>query len=146
MKKGIYLVSIMFSLVFCLVFSNGLALAAEPITIGVVTSLSHPAGEQAYIAAQIAVDEINAAGGVQVGSEKRLIKVVTSDSRDAEPGVPVTDALLALEKTILEKKGRRGSGRAASFRSAFVGHGHHRQIQGPDAGHFGNDTGFRGQD
>lgn len=77
---------------------------ADPINIGVVTSLSHPAGEQAYQAVQIAVDEINARGGVTVGKEKRLFKALPSDTRDAEPGVPVTDALLALEKTILEKK------------------------------------------
>ena len=104
MIKGIHVVGITICLAVCLAFSCAAALAAEPITIGVVTSLSHPAGDQASIAAQLAVDEINAAGGVQVGSEKRLIKIVTSDSRDAEPGVPVTDALLALEKIILEKK------------------------------------------
>ena len=104
MKKGFRLVVFTFCLAACLAFSAGWASAADPITIGIVTSLSHPAGEQAALAAEIAVKEINAAGGVQVGSEKRLIEVVTSDSRDAEPGVPVTDALLALEKTILEKK------------------------------------------
>ena len=85
-------------------FSYSFVLAADPITIGVVTSLSHPAGEQGHKAARIAVDEINARGGVKVGQEKRLINVVASDSRDSEPGVPVTDALLALEKTILDKK------------------------------------------
>jgi branched-chain amino acid transport system substrate-binding protein len=89
----------------CLVaFSFNFGWAAEPITIGVVTSLSHPAGEQGYNAVRIAVDEINAKGGVRIGQEKRLINVVASDTRDSEPGVPVTDALLALEKTILEKK------------------------------------------
>ncbi|PKN30000.1 MAG: amino acid ABC transporter substrate-binding protein [Deltaproteobacteria bacterium HGW-Deltaproteobacteria-21] len=80
------------------------ASGADPINIGVVTALSHPAGEQGYQAVQIAVDEINSRGGVKVGGEKRLLKAIPSDTRDAEPGVPVTDALLALEKTILEKK------------------------------------------
>ena len=80
------------------------ATGADPINIGVVTALTHPAGEQGYQAVQIAVDEINARGGVTVGKEKRLLKAIPSDTRDAEPGVPVTDALLALEKTILEKK------------------------------------------
>lgn len=101
MKRNI-LLSVFLS---CLVlFSFNLVWAAEPITIGVVTSLAHPAGEQGYNAVRIAVDEINAKGGVRVGQEKRLISVVASDTRDSEPGVPVTDALLALEKTILEKK------------------------------------------
>ena len=80
------------------------AISADDINIGVVTALSHPAGEQGYQAVQIAVDEINARGGVMVGGEKRLLKAIPSDTRDADPGVPVTDALLALEKTILEKK------------------------------------------
>ncbi|HUL21287.1 MAG TPA: ABC transporter substrate-binding protein [Thermodesulfobacteriota bacterium] len=101
MKRNILLIVFL----SCLVpFSYHIVLAAEPITIGVVTSLSHPAGEQGYNAARIAVDEINAKGGVRIGQEKRLINVVASDTRDSEPGVPVTDALLALEKTILEKK------------------------------------------
>ena len=101
MKRNILLIVFL----SCLVpFSYPIAMAAEPITIGVVTSLSHPAGEQGYNAARIAVEEINAKGGVRIGQEKRLIDVVASDTRDSEPGVPVTDALLALEKTILEKK------------------------------------------
>jgi branched-chain amino acid transport system substrate-binding protein len=101
MKRNILLIVFL----SCLVpFSYHIVMAAEPITIGVVTSLSHPAGEQGYNAARIAVEEINAKGGVRIGQEKRLINVVASDTRDSEPGVPVTDALLALEKTILEKK------------------------------------------
>ncbi|RJR46396.1 MAG: amino acid ABC transporter substrate-binding protein [Desulfobacteraceae bacterium] len=95
-------------LIACLAFPTFLptssANGADPINIGVVTALTHPAGEQGYQAVQIAVDEINARGGVTVGKEKRLLKAIPSDTRDAEPGVPVTDALLALEKTILEKK------------------------------------------
>jgi branched-chain amino acid transport system substrate-binding protein len=53
---------------------------------------------------KLAVDEINAAGGVNVAGKKRPFKVEVIDTRDLEPGVPVADALLALEKLILEKK------------------------------------------
>jgi branched-chain amino acid transport system substrate-binding protein len=52
----------------------------------------------------MAVDEINAEGGVMVGSEKRPFKIESIDIRDAAPGVPVPEALLGLEKIILEKK------------------------------------------
>ncbi len=53
---------------------------------------------------KLAVDEINAAGGVKVGNVKRPFKVEVIDTRDLEPGVPVSEALLGLEKLILEKK------------------------------------------
>jgi len=50
------------------------------------------------------VDEINAAGGVKVGGEARQLSVTEMDIRDASPGTPVPEALLGLEKMILEKK------------------------------------------
>jgi branched-chain amino acid transport system substrate-binding protein len=52
----------------------------------------------------MAVEEINAAGGASVGTAKRPLKVEAIDLRDAAPGVPVPEALLGLEKIILEKK------------------------------------------
>jgi branched-chain amino acid transport system substrate-binding protein len=55
-------------------------------------------------AVEMAVEEINAAGGVAVGGKKLPIKVESIDLRDAAPGVPVPEALLGLEKIILEKK------------------------------------------
>jgi len=78
--------------------------AADPIVIGVPTSLGYLEGKESLKAVEMAVDEINAAGGVTVGAEKRLFKVATVDLRDAAPGVPVPEALLGLEKIILEKK------------------------------------------
>jgi branched-chain amino acid transport system substrate-binding protein len=78
--------------------------AAEPIIIGVPTSLGFLEGKESHKAVQMAVSEINASGGVKVGSEKRPFKVVATDLRDAAAGVPVPEALLGLEKLILEKK------------------------------------------
>jgi branched-chain amino acid transport system substrate-binding protein len=52
----------------------------------------------------LAVKEINAAGGVNVGGTKRPFKLEIIDTRDLEPGVPVSEALLAVEKLILEKE------------------------------------------
>ena len=78
--------------------------AAEPIVIGVPTSLGFLEGKEAHKAVQIAVSEINAKGGVNVGGTKRLLKVAAADLRDASPGVPVPEALLGLEKNILEQK------------------------------------------
>jgi branched-chain amino acid transport system substrate-binding protein len=80
------------------------AYAAEPIIIGVPTSLGFLEGNESHKAVQMAVSEINAQGGVMVGAEKRPLKVVATDLRDAAAGVPVPEALLGLEKMILEKK------------------------------------------
>ena len=78
--------------------------AAEPIIIGVPTSLGFLEGKESHKAVQLAVSEINAKGGVNVGGTKRPFKVVATDLRDAAAGVPVPEALLGLEKLILEKK------------------------------------------
>jgi len=78
--------------------------AAEPLVIGVPTSTGFLEGKEALKAVNLAVEEINAKGGVKVGMEKRLFKVESIDIRDAAPGVPVPEALLGLEKIILEKK------------------------------------------
>jgi branched-chain amino acid transport system substrate-binding protein len=78
--------------------------AADPIVIGVPTSTGFLEGKEALKAVKLAVDEINAAGGVNVGGTKQLFAVESVDIRDAAPGVPVPEALLGLEKIILSKK------------------------------------------
>ena len=87
-----------------LIFSSGLALAQKPIVIGAPLSTAFLYGWDAERGIKLAVEEINAAGGVQVGKEKRPFKVEVIDTRDLEPGVPVSEALMAVEKLILEKK------------------------------------------
>jgi len=77
---------------------------AEPIVIGVPTSLGFLEGKESLKAVKMAVEEINADGGVAIGSSKRPFKVEALDIRDAAAGVPVPEALLGLEKIILEKK------------------------------------------
>ncbi len=76
----------------------------DPIVIGVPTALGSIEGRDGWMAVQMAVDEINAKGGVQVGKTKHKIEVYSIDTREHEPGIPVQDALTAAEKLILEKK------------------------------------------
>jgi branched-chain amino acid transport system substrate-binding protein len=78
--------------------------AAENIVLGVPTALGALEGQDSLRAAQLAAKEINEAGGVQVGKEKRKLEIVSIDTREAEAGVPVNDALAAMEKLISEKK------------------------------------------
>jgi branched-chain amino acid transport system substrate-binding protein len=83
----------------------GQGLAAEkPIVIGAPLATAFLYGWDADRAIRLAVEEINAQGGVKVGAVKRPFAVETIDTRDLEPGVPVSDALLTVEKLILEKK------------------------------------------
>lgn len=104
MKQKLAFLSLAFFFAtFWLVFTPSIY-AADEIIIGVPTSLGFLEGKEAHKVVQMAVTEINNKGGVDVGGTKRKLKVVATDLRDAAPGVPVPEALLGLEKMILEKK------------------------------------------
>jgi branched-chain amino acid transport system substrate-binding protein len=96
-----------FSLVLVLVGLPFLAhqanAAGKPIVIGAPLATAFLYGWDAEKAIKLAAEEINAKGGVTVGKEKRPFKVEVMDTRDLEPGVPTSDALLVVEKLILEK-------------------------------------------
>jgi branched-chain amino acid transport system substrate-binding protein len=85
-------------------FSSTHVWGADPVIIGVPTSLYTPFGSYGLKAVNLAVEEINAKGGVKVGDVKRPFKVVVADTRGGEPGTPVHDALMAYEKLITEEK------------------------------------------
>jgi branched-chain amino acid transport system substrate-binding protein len=77
---------------------------AQPIVLGAPLSTGFLYGWDAERGIRLAVEEINAAGGVDVGDVKRPFKVEVVDARDLEPGVPCSEALLAAEKLILDKE------------------------------------------
>jgi len=87
-----------------LALSAGVVHAAQPIVIGCPLATAFLYGWDAERGVTLAVEEINAAGGVNVAGEKRPFKIEVIDTRDLEPGVPVSEALLAVEKLILDKK------------------------------------------
>ncbi len=82
------------------------AMAQKPVIIGCPLSTAYVYGWDAERAVTLAVEEINAKGGVKVGNQMRPFKVEVLDTRDLEPGVPVSEALLAVEKLILDKKAK----------------------------------------
>jgi len=94
----ILLVSVLF------ILTANSALAKKSIIIGCPLSTAYLYGWDAERGVKLAVDEINAKGGVNIGGKKRPFKVEVIDTRDLEPGVPVSEALLAVEKLILDKK------------------------------------------
>lgn len=83
---------------------NPVLAADDPIILGVPTSLGFLEGKEGLFCVNMAVDEINKAGGVDVGGTKRMFEVVPIDARGAEPGVPVADVIRAHKKLILEDK------------------------------------------
>jgi ABC-type branched-subunit amino acid transport system substrate-binding protein len=63
------------------------ALAAKPIILGCPLSTAFLYGWDAERGIKLAGEEINAAGGVQVGGVKRPFRVEVIDTRDLEAGL-----------------------------------------------------------
>lgn len=76
----------------------------EPIVIGCPVSMGVFYGPDCRDAQLLAIKEINANGGVKVGEDMRPLKLVIEDTRAMEPGVPVTESLLAVERLITVHK------------------------------------------
>jgi branched-chain amino acid transport system substrate-binding protein len=105
MKRTILVMALVFLFAGCPLFMQPQdGFCADPIIVGVPTSLYTPFGSYGLKAVNLAVEEINAKGGVNVGGQKRPMKVVVADTRDGEPTTPVHDALMAYEKMITEQK------------------------------------------
>jgi len=83
---------------------SGVPAVAAPIKLGAPLATAFLYGWTAERGIRLAVEEINAAGGVKVGGEMRPFEVEVIDTRDLEPGVPVDDAIKAVEKLILQKQ------------------------------------------
>ncbi len=67
------------------------ARAQKPIVLGAPLAMAFLYGWDADKAFKLAVEEINAAGGVKVGGEMRPFALEVIDTRDLEPGVPVSE-------------------------------------------------------
>ena len=95
MKRNLFLFGLLILSMLSLSICGPIAFAADPIVIGVPTSLGFLEGKESHKVVQMAVSEINAKGGVSVAGTKRKLKVAAADLRDAAPGVPVSEASLA---------------------------------------------------
>ncbi|MBE9522213.1 MAG: ABC transporter substrate-binding protein [Proteobacteria bacterium] len=76
----------------------------KPIIVGAPVPRASAYGQNGERGMILAAEEINAAGGINVGGVMRPLKLEIIDSRDEEPGVPTSEVLLAIEKLILQKK------------------------------------------
>jgi branched-chain amino acid transport system substrate-binding protein len=71
MKKSVCFLSVVMFLMVALLVPVQSSHAAKPIILGVPTSLGFLEGKEGLACVQMAVDEINKAGGVKVGDEMR---------------------------------------------------------------------------
>lgn len=104
MKRKIFLLLIFSIFTFLIYSGNGITQIIEPIVIGAPIPRASTYGQNGERSMILAMEEINAAGGIKVGTIKRPIKLEIVDTRDEEPGVPTSEVLLAIEKLILDKK------------------------------------------
>ena len=87
-------------LIACLVMmgvSCGDEEEANELTVGIIGPMQFQMGEHHWMGATLAADEINAAGGIQVGEDSYQIKLVQVDSNEL---VSVPDAASAAEEAI----------------------------------------------
>ncbi len=80
------------------------AAGEKPIVLGVPGPHGFFQGVDGIKGTDLAIEEINAAGGVKVGGVKRPFEAIHIDTRDLEAGVPVSESLMVVEKMILENK------------------------------------------
>ena len=104
MRRKMWILGLFLALFFVWIIPGHYVFAAEPIILGVPTSLGFLEGKEGLDCINIAVDEINRSGGVNVGGVQRPFKVVAIDARGAEPGVPVSEVIKVHKKLILEDK------------------------------------------
>jgi branched-chain amino acid transport system substrate-binding protein len=100
MRKALfYLAIVLFLSVFSLPSGN---VQAKELLIGVSTPLAGPAaptGLGLLRALELGAEEINAAGGIKVGKDSYLIKLITYDNKyDAKEAVSVTNKLIYSDK------------------------------------------------
>ena len=106
MKKNLFmgwLVVVLVSLIFTSAQGKEVDSPKE-IILGIPTDVGTLSGRDSFRAAVLAVEEINKKGGVKVGNDMLPFRVELADTRDGSPGVPISEALLAVEKLILEKR------------------------------------------
>src|SRR5512139_461103 len=103
MRKRIFLILLA---IVALSLPSMVSAAEKPIVLGLPTSFFQPLCKSGKLAVEMAIDEINAQGGIFVKDEgvKRPLKLVTADTRCGEPGTPVQAALMAVDKLITEEK------------------------------------------
>jgi branched-chain amino acid transport system substrate-binding protein len=78
------------------------ATAADDIVLGVPTSLASLEGAESLRAVELAVAQINQAGGLKIGESRRNFRLEPFDLNDVQPGTPPQEAVARL-RAFLER-------------------------------------------
>jgi branched-chain amino acid transport system substrate-binding protein len=103
MKKKLFVPLVILALAFLFLLTPvyGAPASGKPIKIGIIGPMDMRTGNHMFITAQMAVEKINAAGGVKVGKEKRPIELIKITSNEFKK---VSDAIAAAERAITADK------------------------------------------
>ena len=96
-NKGIFI----FTMVFLFAVSFFAVAFAQKIKIGVIGPMKFVQGQGHWNGAVLAAEEINARGGIQVGTKKMKINLIQADSNEF---LNVTDATNAMERLMTKDK------------------------------------------
>ena len=99
--KKVFFISFVCILLIALVLPACAAPKAETIKFGIIGPMKFMEGEHHWMGAKIASDEINAAGGINLGGKKYLVELVKADSNEI---LSPTDAASAMERLITVDK------------------------------------------
>ncbi len=97
MKRSIVFLSIL----LIAILAAAPAYAADVIKIGIIGPMNFVQGKHHWMGATLAAEEINAAGGMQVGNKKMKIELVKADSNEF---INLTDATNAMERLMTQSK------------------------------------------
>src|SRR5512133_3642893 len=89
------------AVVIAFVFAAPAALAQNTLKIGVLGPMAFVQGEHHWAGAELARDEINAAGGISAGGKKLKIALIRIDTNEIQS---VPDATNAAERAITREK------------------------------------------
>jgi branched-chain amino acid transport system substrate-binding protein len=87
--------------ILLLAFASGTALAQGTVRIGVLGPMNFVQGEHHWNGAQMAADEINKAGGINVGGKRMQVELIRGDTNEIQS---VPDATNTIERVITRDK------------------------------------------
>lgn len=100
-KNRFMLLLLIVALAVCFLAMPASAETGKTIKIGIIGPMKFLQGEHAWYGAEMAAEEINAAGGIQVGAEKMKVELVRVDTNEI---LSVVDATSAVERAITSDK------------------------------------------
>ncbi len=95
---------VIFCILSCIHVLAATGFAQDHVLLGVATGLTSVEGRESLRAAELAVEEINARGGIRVGGRTLAVNLVSIDLKDNQNPLSVPDVLARLEQFISSRQ------------------------------------------